>query len=500
MERWIDDNFDALLRDTQRLISFQTVSGGSPEEERRYRQEIPACMTWLKELAEANGLAFRHWNHEVAEIEWVPEGLGDDAPIMGIASHIDVVTPNVGKWSVDPFKGEIRDGALVGRGIQDDKGPLMQALYGLLAARAAGATPPCRVRFIVGTREETGDWTDVKLYLAKRGAPTYTFTPDAEFPLITGEKGMANVRITAEWPKPAPHPETHMEFVSFVSGKRNNIVPDLAEVLLRFPVESKTDVMKELVRETTRFTVENPGSNVTLVPNNEEASAANGYYESLVSFIGKAAHSSHPTAGHNAATDALRFFADIETLPPSVRAFIQFLAFASAETDGTNLAVAQDHDFVGATTAVLTLLEVGPQGGWAVINIRPTVGLTAQEVIDRVRAAAETFTEATGLIFEVEPEGVLHDAIFLDPDQPGVGPFLASLRKAYELATGEDAPLVAVGGTTYAKAFPNACAFGPIQNHVDPELAHQADERMSLDSIRRNALVYGLSVALMGQV
>jgi len=45
---------------------------------------------------------------------------GDGSPHFGFAGHLDVVPPGDG-WSVDPFAGEVVDGALVGRGANDMK-------------------------------------------------------------------------------------------------------------------------------------------------------------------------------------------------------------------------------------------------------------------------------------------------------------------------------------------------------------------------------------------
>jgi succinyl-diaminopimelate desuccinylase len=45
---------------------------------------------------------------------------GSGAPHFGFAGHLDVVPPGEG-WSVDPFAGEIVEGALVGRGANDMK-------------------------------------------------------------------------------------------------------------------------------------------------------------------------------------------------------------------------------------------------------------------------------------------------------------------------------------------------------------------------------------------
>jgi succinyl-diaminopimelate desuccinylase len=51
--------------------------------------------------------------------------LGDTAPLFCFAGHTDVVPPGpVGKWRSDPFRPEIRDGFLYGRGAADMKGSL----------------------------------------------------------------------------------------------------------------------------------------------------------------------------------------------------------------------------------------------------------------------------------------------------------------------------------------------------------------------------------------
>lgn len=496
----LDTLADDLIADTKRIIAFETVSGGNREQEAKYREQIPACMAWLAGLAQEHGFAFQHWDHRVAEIEWKAEGEKGSLPLqsIGIASHIDVVTP-VGPWKFGPFNAEIEGGILYGRGVQDDKGPLIQSLYGMIAIKKAGIKLPFDVRIIIGTQEETGDWSDIGFYLEKRGAPDCSFTPDADFPIIIGEKGMYNARFRASWPKAAPHEETGMEFLRMKGGDRSNIVPSLAEVTLRFPSQAKHAVMKEMVRETTRFTVENRDANVTLIPSDNPEAEAAGSYEALLSFLGKGAHSSTPDKGHNAALDALRFFADLETLPDTVRAFIQFLAYIGAEHDGRHLRIESTHEFVGATTAVLSLLEIGPEGGEANINIRPTMGMACADVKKRCQEAAEAFHKATGLQIEATDDGREVDAIYLDPGKPEVSHFLGALQGAFEAVTGQDGSPTAVGGTTYSKGFPNCCAFGPILEGVDEELAHQANERLAVASIKRNALIYGLSLALMAK-
>ena len=63
------------------------------------------------------------------------------------------------------------------------------------------------------------------------------------------------------------------------------------------------------------------------------------------------------------------------------------------------------------------------------------------------------------------------------------------LLKAYEDVTGEKGYAMAIGGGTYAKCLEEGVAFGALFPG-EPELAHHADEFISLDSLRKNLRIF----------
>ncbi len=80
-------------------------------------------------------------NHDgyVGTIEW---GEGE---VLGILSHVDVVPPgDLSAWNSDPFTLTEKDGFLQGRGVADDKGPLLSCLYGMYASRTWALYPKSR--------------------------------------------------------------------------------------------------------------------------------------------------------------------------------------------------------------------------------------------------------------------------------------------------------------------------------------------------------------------
>ena len=80
-----------------------------------------------------------------------------DKPTMLIYAHYDVQPPDpLDKWLTPPFDPVERDGRIYGRGISDDKGPMMIALETLAAFIAVEKTLPVNVKLLIEGEEETG--------------------------------------------------------------------------------------------------------------------------------------------------------------------------------------------------------------------------------------------------------------------------------------------------------------------------------------------------------
>ena len=64
------------------------------------------------------------------------------------------------------------------------------------------------------------------------------------------------------------------------------------------------------------------------------------------------------------------------------------------------------------------------------------------------------------------------------------------LMSAYQEVTGDmDTEPMAIGGATYARALPNAVAFGPLFPYEE-ELAHEANEFLSIDSFQKMTEIF----------
>ncbi|MBM9834282.1 M20/M25/M40 family metallo-hydrolase, partial [Enterococcus faecalis] len=81
-----------------------------------------------------------------------------------VLGHLDVVSAGSG-WSYPPFALTEKDGNFYGRGILDNKGPIISCLFAMKVLKDLGHQPQLPLRIIFGTDEESC-MSDIPHYLA----------------------------------------------------------------------------------------------------------------------------------------------------------------------------------------------------------------------------------------------------------------------------------------------------------------------------------------------
>ncbi|NLF80221.1 MAG: M20 family metallopeptidase, partial [Clostridia bacterium] len=151
---------------------------------------------------------------------------------IGVLSHLDVVPANAEEWESPPFAPQTRAGRIYGRGAIDDKGPLIATLYATLALAETISQPlPHTVTLMFGCNEESGCQC-IKYYLRHRRPPKSGFSPDAEFPLIIGEKGIIHFSLEDDWPD-SEAGGAPLTLLIATAGSAANIIPGAAKAKLR---------------------------------------------------------------------------------------------------------------------------------------------------------------------------------------------------------------------------------------------------------------------------
>ena len=186
----IEELKEDLLSDIIDIVKIPSVKGES-ENGFPFGEKVGEALNKALEISEKLGFKVRNLDNYIGYAEH-----GDSDDYVCVIGHVDVVHEGDG-WKHQPYKGEETNGRIYGRGVLDNKGPIMSALYGLYAIKELNLKLDKRVRIIFGTNEESG-FEDIPYYLEKEKAPIMGFTPDCKYPVVYGEKGMAKIRIKSK--------------------------------------------------------------------------------------------------------------------------------------------------------------------------------------------------------------------------------------------------------------------------------------------------------------
>lgn len=168
---------DEIFASIKESVAIESVKG-APEEDAPYGRGPKEALDHALALGEKLGFKTGNLDNKVG---WIEYGEGEE--MAAVLGHLDVVPLGEG-WKYPPLACEIHDGQMYGRGVLDDKGPVIGAIYALKAIRDLGLPIDRRIRVIFGTDEENGS-SCVKHYNEAGGEqPAIGFTPDGQFPVI----------------------------------------------------------------------------------------------------------------------------------------------------------------------------------------------------------------------------------------------------------------------------------------------------------------------------
>lgn len=208
---------DAMLQSLAQLISYPSVATTN-DSSYPFGKGVYDALQYSLDLCQSLGFRIKNCNDLLGYAE---AGQGDR--LIGVLVHLDVVPAGSG-WDTDPFSAYIVKERIYGRGAMDDKGPAIAAIYAVKDLLEKGALKDKRIRIIFGCSEESGQWSDIEYYKQNEEIPECGFTPDAEFPLIYAEKGIANVMFSMEIKSSG--------IKEILAGEASNMVPAECRVVL----------------------------------------------------------------------------------------------------------------------------------------------------------------------------------------------------------------------------------------------------------------------------
>lgn len=410
------------------------------------------------EFGKRDGFTTHNIENIVGYIEY---GTGED--YFAVLGHADTVPAGKG-WDTNPFELTLKEDKAIGRGTSDDKGPALAAYYGLKILKDHGIVPNLKIRLIIGTDEET-NWIGMKRYFEVEPDPKIGFSPDAEFPLINGEKG----NVTFETKFAGNHKQGENTLLSFKSGLKENMVPREAEV------EIETDIADVISTKFEEYLLDVPVA---------------GTYENTptgikLEMIGKAAHGMEPKNGINAGTYMATFLNQF-IFDEASQNFLAFIADKlHDDSRGIKLGLQFTDEIMEDLTMNVGIMDYQhAQGGLINTNFRYPKGMTPVKIDQQLKTNAADYDGKV----EMNPDYM--EPHFVDPSDS----IVTTLMDIYKEQTGQkSAKPEVVGGGTYARLMKRGVAFGALFPEAEDTM-HQANEFQNVNDLLMAMSIYGQSL------
>ena len=380
--------------------------------------------------------------------------IGEGEDLVGILCHVDIV-PEGDNWTHEPFGGEIENGQIYGRGVCDNKGPAVICLYVLKIIQDMGIPLKKRIRLVLGANEESG-FKCMEHYRAQEGGFQMGFSPDAAFPLIFGEKGVADLSVSAE-----ANGDDPMRLTDISGGEAKNVVAPSCTCKLEGDEKDLKDAAEQFKafaqEKEMKYSVEQ---------------SADGL---ILKLEGLPAHASTPELGVNAITHMLLFLGRIMPKSPFITGFN---AYIGTDLKGEHAGIAAQDEY-GDLTLNVGLIKYQNGRITADLNIRYPITIDFSPLTEKFKDVLKT----VGIELNVGDD---NKPLFVDPNSA----FVQTLYECYrEITDDTEHEPFTIGGGTYARAFENVVAYG-MEFPGDENHVHMSDEVLSIDKIRLATEIY----------
>lgn len=429
---FIDSHRDDMIDLLKAFVAVPSIVS-EREGDMPFGKDVHKMLKLAEKTSEEMGFRTENFENQA-----VTADLNNQETSLQILCHLDVVPVNEKKWNSNPFEAVIKDNVIYGRGVCDNKGATVSALYALYVLKELNIPLRKNVRLYLGGCEETG-CTDLKNYLTDNKMPEYVFVPDACYPVGNGERG----RITINGNKQIKLNKTKY----LKSGTALNIVPEYAEA--RFANVTESDIQDILSDKAIDYDIYSENGEVCL------------------KIFGKSTHTAHPEEGENALSaliDVLKevddendFIAKLSSTFPHNAFHGEGLGFANADFSFSVTQADYDGEMFNFTAD-------------GRIGLKENTNEIESRVIKRFSDCAE--------IEVIPPHHVDENS-----------EIVRRLMKIYNSAVGDDtAKPYILDAMTYAHYIDNAVIFGAVCS-ANSGNAHGNNESLNLDS-----LVFGAKI------
>ena len=445
-KEWVVNNKERIIEKWMELARIPSIrseaSDGAPFGENCRKALVTAASYFdseniTNEVFLEDGYALAHY--------------GKGEKTIGLFSHSDVVPVGDDWLYTEPFNPVIKDGALIGRGVEDNKSGVMAALCVMEFLRDTEIPFNSHLQLFIGSDEECG-MGDMKGFLKNQKMPEISIVPDADFPCSVGEKGIYHFMM-----------ESNREFEDVIGingGEAYNIVLDNAVATIKYSDTLYNELSEKL------------GDEYTL-------STEDGFIK--LSAKGIAKHASLPEGSVNAAHLLFSLLSECDNISAVDKEIMKNAAFAIHDYYGSGIGVTHIDETFGKMTCVngmVKTIEGKLQVSFDVRYGSTLSGVYLEEVSEK-NVNEIGFT----VIYKDNRAG-----FEIDKNSPMPEIF----ENIFAEITGENLTRVTMSGGTYARKLKNAFSIGTY--YIAPERkdkvlkmpeghggAHQCDEMIDIE-------------------
>lgn len=446
---YFDCHINELVDDLAGLIAIPSVRDESTKStEAPFGQGIRESFDYLIQWAEQEGFESRDHQGYALDISY-----GEGEEEIGILHHVDVVPAgDEAEWITAPFLLHRNEDLVFGRGVTDNKGPLVASLYILKMFKQFNIPMKRKIRVIIGGAEET-TWECVEHYFRHQPQPAFGFSPDGDFPIVNGEKSIL-------------YAELQKEFPALCNFGRCQI----------YRIESEKDRGSTCHQLTVWLSGEAASvaqsfNSIATVTQEEEL-----YRVELTTPWEK---SRNPHRVPNCMDKFMAVMRHVEGLDANSQCFIELLDnYFTESIDGAKLGLAYTDEEMGSTSCCVSSINLDEHGYNLDFDFRFPKGLTIEET----RTQLQHLSQKYGVSI-IEQQYL--PLSYLSPESE----LIQAMGKAYSEVTGMEAQCFSKSAASYARALSNGVAFGPTFPG-DVAKVHEPNEQLSLESLRKAITIY----------
>lgn len=317
-----------------------------------------------------------------------------------------------------------------------------------------------RIRLILGLNEEK-NWKCINHYKEiGEEIPNIGFSPDADFPCIYAEKGILSLQLVH------PFSLENIEILEIDCNQNAlNVVPKYCSITLKF-----NDLENQInFKENTDISIEKINENTIKIIS-----------------TGIAAHAAHPDLGKNAIANLIQYLNSYSSQNNILTKLEKLGIFEIASPKFLSSEKIEDES--GILTSNVGFLGFENGNIQIGLNLRVPVNTPLEQIQEKYLSLQNNFTELSVKFTSFQ------NPLYVPKDSY----LVKTLTEIFNRKTGLDAKPIAIGGGTYARAFPNCVAFGstfPGQK----DMCHQVDEFIDIDCLMTSSKIYAEAIYELGK-